>query len=78
MNLQNNLLDYLNTGKKILFEIFKNFSTKDIKKNSDPINQEIVAYLKFSSATINFILYLLVMLILLNFLYNFFLKKYHT
>ncbi len=75
MNLQNNLLDYLNTGKKILFEIFKNFSTKDIKKNSDPINQEIVAYLKFSSATINFILYLLVMLILLNFLYNFFFKK---
>jgi hypothetical protein len=56
--------------------ILKNFSVcldKQITTNS--LTNEIILYIKFSTAVINITLFLLIILTILNFLYNFFFKN---
>ena len=52
---------------------FTLFNFTDIKHES--LSSEMFLYIQFSSATINMTLYFLIMLILLNFIYNIFFKN---
>lgn len=57
------------------YNFIKNFSTFEIEDNFDPIIYELILYVKLSSAIINITLYLLIVLILLNFIYYLFFKN---
>ena len=76
MIILDNIINFIITQISLNFNFIKEFSsfTKD---NSiyEPIVTEVLTYIQFSSATINIIIYLLVTLIILNFIYYIFFKN---
>lgn len=70
-NFVNSLLIFINTN----FNFLKQFSTFEIENNFEPIISELIVYVKLSSAIINITLYLLIVLIILNFIYYIFFKN---
>lgn len=70
-SLVNFILNLISTN----YNFIKNFSTIEIDENFDPIIYELILYVKFSSGIINITLYLLLVLIILNFIYYIFFKN---